>query len=209
MTKPTLDQLIASSRGDEPTPAQLKQLEQKLAPLLPPSGGGGGHGGAGGGGLALKWIAAGVVAVGGGVAVQQVVSHRASPPPAPQIAVAPPPIVVDAMPDPPDAAPVVEVAAPPPPHKPVTHDTLAAEAALLDRARTAIQHGDAAAALAACDVHAKKFAHGTLGEERERIAIEALVALGRRADAEARAQRFDRTFANSVQSERIHALLRR
>ncbi|MEO8550452.1 MAG: hypothetical protein ABI678_10775 [Kofleriaceae bacterium] len=212
MTKPTLQDLIASTRGDEPTPAQLRQLEHKLAPLLPPvgGGGGGGHGGgAAGGGVALKWIAAGVVAVGGAVAVQQVVAHRSRPTvPAPQIAVAPPP-----APAPDDAAlaPTPELA-PPPVITPPAHRTpevsLSAEAALLDQARRAIQRGDSRAALATCEVHAKKFVHGSLREERERIAIEALVALGRRDDAQARARRFDHAFPNSVQSERIHALLR-
>jgi len=210
-----LDDLIQSARGDEPTPEQLKKLDGKLAHLLPPIGGGngpsgsgGGHGAAGAGGSAtVKWIAAGVVAVGGGVAIQQAVSHRDGPPPPPISAPAPAPapiaeVTPDVVPEPvPAPAPAAAVHRAPEP-------SLADEAALLDRARTALQRGDARAALATCDAHVKNFTHGALREERERIAIEALLALGRHGDAEARAQRFDRAFPNSVQSERIHALLR-
>jgi hypothetical protein len=112
--------------------------------------------------------------------------------------------------------PSVDAAPAPPPvvapvREPVVHapaDTLAAETSLLDHARAALQRGDAAAALASCDAHAKKYARGVLREERERIAIEALAALGRRDEATARTQRFDRAFPNSVQSERLHALVR-
>jgi len=210
-----LDDLIQSARGDEPTPEQLKKLDGKLAHLMPPIGGGngpsgsgGGHGAAGAGGAAtVKWIAAGVVAVGSGVAIQQAVSHRDGAPPPPISAPAPTPapiaeVTPDAAPEPvPAPAPAAAVHRAPEP-------SLADEAALLDRARTALQRGDARAALATCDAHAKNFTHGALREERERIAIEALLALGRHGDAEARAQRFDRAFPNSVQSERIHALLR-
>lgn len=216
MTKPTLQQLIASARGDEPTPEQLKKLDARIASLLPPIGGGS-SGPAGGGGVVLKWIAAGVVVVGGGVAVQQTVAHRSRPtPPAPQLAVTEPPTPPPDAP-PPDAPPpaidaaVSEVAppAPPPPPEGAPEGSLTNEAALLDRARTALQHGDARAALATCNAHATRFKHPVLREERERIAIEALVALGRHDEARARAQRFDLAFPNSVQSERIHALLHR
>jgi len=211
-----LDDLIQSARGDEPTPEQLKKLDGKLAHLLPPIGGGngpsgsgGGHGAAGAGGAAtVKWIAAGVVAVGGGVAIQQAVSHRDRSPPPPPIS-APAPALAPIAEVTPDAAPEpVPVPAPAAAVHRAPEPSLADEAALLDRARTALQRGDARAALATCDAHVKNFTHGALREERERIAIEALLALGRHGDAEARAQRFDRAFPNSVQSERIHALLR-
>jgi hypothetical protein len=210
VSKPTLDTLIASARGDEPTAEQLHRLEQRLAPLLPPGGGGGhgGHGGAGagGGGLALKWIAAGVVAVGGTAAVHHVVTRTASPPSRPQLVEAARPSPPDAAP-PPDAPPPVVAVRTPASRPHAQRDSLAEEVALLDRARTALGAGDAQSALATCDAHAQQFSRGVLREERERIAIEALVILDRRTEAEARAQRFDRAFPNSVQSERIHALL--
>jgi hypothetical protein len=48
-----------------------------------------------------------------------------------------------------------------------------------------------------------------LAEERERLAIEALLRLDRRADAEARAARFHRRYPRSVQGPRIRELLAR
>jgi hypothetical protein len=75
---------------------------------------------------------------------------------------------------------------------------LAAERALLDIARTALGRGDGANALAACDDHARKFPRGALGEEREAIAVQALVLEHRGEDARTRAERFRKTHPRSI-----------
>jgi hypothetical protein len=75
---------------------------------------------------------------------------------------------------------------------------LAAERALLDVARTALGRGAGGNALAACDDHARKYPRGSLAEEREAIAVQALVLEGRNEDARARAERFRRTHPRSI-----------
>lgn len=75
---------------------------------------------------------------------------------------------------------------------------LAAERALLDVARGALARGEATAALDATDRHAKEYPAGALVEEREAIAIKALVALGRHDDARKRAAAFERRFPNGL-----------
>lgn len=77
-------------------------------------------------------------------------------------------------------------------------DHLAAERAALDVARTALGRGDGANALAACDEHARRFPRGALGEEREAIAVQALVLEHRSDDARARAERFRKTHPRSI-----------
>ncbi|AKU99951.1 hypothetical protein AKJ09_06615 [Labilithrix luteola] len=76
--------------------------------------------------------------------------------------------------------------------------SLAAERALVERARTALGRGDLEGALEAADVHAARYPKGRLQEEREAIAIQALAKLHRTADAERRAQAFRKAHANSV-----------
>lgn len=82
----------------------------------------------------------------------------------------------------------------------------AAELALLKRAkagaRSAPQH-----ALVLVAEHEQRFPHGVLVEEREVIAIEALIASGERAAAEARAARFFTRFPSSAHARRVRALL--
>lgn len=75
---------------------------------------------------------------------------------------------------------------------------LAAERALVDRARTALTRGQPAAALEALDSHAKSFPRGRLTEEREALAIDALARAGRTQEAATRADRFRSTWPNSV-----------
>jgi hypothetical protein len=77
-------------------------------------------------------------------------------------------------------------------------DTLAAEQALLDPARAAIARGDGAAALADLDAHERRFPAGALSQEREAMAIHALVLTGDRARAERRAATFRARFPGSV-----------
>jgi RNA polymerase sigma-70 factor (ECF subfamily) len=77
-------------------------------------------------------------------------------------------------------------------------DNLAAETALIQRARTALARGDSAGALEATEAHARQFPRGRLAEERESIAIQALVAAGRNQEARARASEFLAKYPKSM-----------
>jgi hypothetical protein len=53
-------------------------------------------------------------------------------------------------------------------------------------------------ALAATAEHARKYPNGVLAQEREAIAVRALLLLGRTAEARARVSRFQATFPDSL-----------
>jgi hypothetical protein len=90
---------------------------------------------------------------------------------------------------------------------PAASDSLSAERALLDPARIALGKGDGANALAAVDRHAAKYPTGKLAEEREAIAVQALVRLGRKDEARARGARFLSRYPQSVLSPAVEAAL--
>jgi hypothetical protein len=83
--------------------------------------------------------------------------------------------------------------------------SLALERLLLEEARTALARGDGTSAMAAVNRHAMKFPRGALGEEREAMAVQALVATGRLSDAKERAARFHKFFPNSMLSAMVDA----
>jgi hypothetical protein len=64
------------------------------------------------------------------------------------------------------------------------------ERLLIEQATAALSRGNAAQALEACAQHAARFPEGQLAEERESLAIRALLRLGRRDEAETRAAAF-------------------
>jgi hypothetical protein len=59
----------------------------------------------------------------------------------------------------------------------------------------------------ACDAHSRKFPTGQLAEERESLAIRALVLLGRRDEAASRATQFKARYPNSLLSDVVDAAL--
>ncbi len=81
---------------------------------------------------------------------------------------------------------------------PSASSSLSAERALLDDARRALAQGDGALALSLASEHARRFAQPQLGEERETIAIQALILEGRYEEARARAARFRSASPNSL-----------
>lgn len=81
---------------------------------------------------------------------------------------------------------------------PSSSASLAAERLLLDQARAALSAGNTDQALASTDLHARRFAHPQLGEEREALGIQALVGGGRYDEARARAARFRAAWPNSL-----------
>lgn len=138
---------------------------------------------------------------------------------APSAVVSTPPPVVSAPPEIPQApsgAPSV-TAAPPRPSSTVAsrprdaargEDDLALELSLVQMARAALTRGNFAAALDATDQHARAFPAGNLAEERESIAIQALVGAGRDDDARARATRFHAKYPRSPLRPAVDAAIR-
>lgn len=92
--------------------------------------------------------------------------------------------------------------------KATTSGALAAEQSLLDPARAALASGDGAAALARLALHERRFPAGLLSQEREAMAIRALVLTGARADAERRAAAFRSRYPGSLLGPTIDATLR-
>jgi hypothetical protein len=77
---------------------------------------------------------------------------------------------------------------------------------VLDQAKRALER-DPAAALSALERHRIEFLTSSLWAEREILAITALVRLGRRAEAEARAESLRRRIPGSLYASRIHGIL--
>jgi hypothetical protein len=77
---------------------------------------------------------------------------------------------------------------------------------LLDRAHRALPR-DPAGALALADEHRRRFPGSSLDQERELIAITALVDLGRMAEARRKADEFTRQYPASAYVGRIHTLV--
>lgn len=80
------------------------------------------------------------------------------------------------------------------------------EAAMLARAQDALA-ASPSVALRLCDEHAARFPRGMLGQEREVIAIEALVRMGRIPEARVRAATFRKLFPRSAHLARIDRLV--
>ncbi|HLY52145.1 MAG TPA: hypothetical protein VKQ31_03960, partial [Steroidobacteraceae bacterium] len=81
---------------------------------------------------------------------------------------------------------------------PRASDSFVAERLLLDAARTALASDRLAAALEATAQHEREYPDGAMVQEREAIAIRALVGLGRSGEARERVARFRARFPESV-----------
>jgi hypothetical protein len=114
---------------------------------------------------------------------------------------------------PPSQAPTLQLAAAPlPPSRVIASPTaspssLSAERAVLDRARDALAAGDGPGALTWTDDHAIRFSRPQLAEEREAIAIQALVIAGRYDEARGRAARLRAASPNSLFLPAVEASL--
>jgi outer membrane biosynthesis protein TonB len=148
-----------------------------------------------------------------------------APPPPPVEATPPPPpkrvtkpataSVPESPPEPPPSPepvteapaepPVTEAPAPPPIR--VDARRLAAEVALLDRARGALKRRDTTTALAALDQHRRDFHDGALVAEAEVVRIEALIQAKDHAAARAQAQSFLARFPKSPLVRRVRSLV--
>ncbi len=135
---------------------------------------------------------------------------------APVAIVAPRPLVVSSnepahlpepapLPEPPSAAQLD-----PPSRVPVpaseTSETSETEVSYLRRARAALK-SDPAQALQLANGHPSRFPHGALDQEREIVAIDALVRLGRRSESRARANAFRARYPSSAHLTRLETLV--
>lgn len=120
-------------------------------------------------------------------------------------------VPVDVLPSSPVLAegrpPASPIKAAPPRRASVTQNKRACdEAELIDRAETLLRTGQAASALEVTRLHAACDAT-ILDQERERIAIEALVLLGRNQEATTRAHAFEVSYPSSPHLRRIRQLV--
>jgi hypothetical protein len=192
---------LDSARSDVGSEQQLARLAQRLGPLLappvapaPPA--------AIGGALKLGLLGVALIIAGGGAWL--LTSSKSAPPSAPVSApVAPAAPLPPSSPEP--AAPATEAPQPAPPNselgverpaKPVP-PAQPSEAELLEQARSALK-SDASRALARANEHRSRFPGGVLVQEREVIAIKALRQLGRTAEADRRAEAFEKAFPGSA-----------
>ena len=233
-----LRELVRQSREDTASADDVKRMEARLVPLIwpptPPAAPGTGSTGSGAGATAATTsgglVKAGVVAVaiglaGGGLWISKSASRAPAGP-----AATPAAHEVNQAAEP--AAPGHEVPASPsddvgagtdapsattgtPSHKingtndknaPVLDS--ASESDLLGRAQSALR-SDPARALALSDEHRRLYPKGTLVQEREVLAIEALERMGRHKEALARADRFIRTFPGSAHRSKVNEVVGR
>jgi hypothetical protein len=217
--------LVARGADIDPAPAGTKaRVLERVEAAMGPFGGGGNaapvksapaSAPVSGGWLRTLLPMAASFAVGSGITAAAM--HRPAPvavaptvscPPAPAAA----PAVVTAEPSrpppvPPAPAPPLPAAASQPP--PVPEDQLTAERRLLDVARRALEAEEPDRALNAVAQHERRFPAGVLVQERETMAIRALLVQGRVADARTRAERFHARFPDSLLWPTIEGALQR
>ncbi len=223
-----LDQLVRASRDDLPDDARMRHLGRRIAPILDASASPVQWWQS----RNLTLIAgAAVVAVGAFVGVHQAAD---APPPRDRSAVSepaertsalssatslvdvPPVVSVDSLPSavPTEVTATSDTASRRLSERPSVGSAVARtsaqssgdELALLEEARVALAT-DPARTLALADAHAKRFARPTFAQERERLAIDALVRQGRIADAEQRAAQFEAKYPDSAHLARVRALV--
>lgn len=193
-----LKQALASASDDAPTPAELDAIARGL-PLGAPV-------------VAATAVLPKAVVLLATLAVVGVTWWVRRPVLPPVVPSTPPPVLeLDVEPPSPGAD------APPPmpaPAAPVGPPTTAPPALLgpseletVSAADSALRRGDAAEALKWAEAARKMFPQGTLVQEREVVAIEALVLLGRRLEAETRFEAFVAAFPASGHLPRLKAKL--
>ncbi|MBI5532195.1 MAG: hypothetical protein HY898_05750 [Deltaproteobacteria bacterium] len=225
----SLRALLQAGRDELPSEEQLQQLASRLGPWMGGPGGAGGGGGgaaagAGGGAAATFPLAKVVVALAlGGAAVTAGTLALRSPSSTPVTAQPSSLVAVQAVAtesasasaSPSAEAPVASASAPQEPKVIPPRASAAAsasagegpsETALLQQAQGALG-SDPGRALALTREHARRFPSGALSQEREAIAIQALVGLGRKAEARARAERFASANPGSAYVRRFEVLI--
>lgn len=105
------------------------------------------------------------------------------------------------------AEPMLSASAEPPSSRSAARPPAPPEATLLARAHEELLHGSPSKALETTAEHARAYPHGALAQEREVIAIESLLALGRHDEAKRRAKAFHTSYPTSSHGERIDRLV--
>ncbi|AUX30903.1 MULTISPECIES: hypothetical protein [Sorangium] len=221
--------LLAASRPRPMTSAELARTAARVAPLATSAGAGATVPmwikgiflavglGAGGAGLYASLddgrSAAAPVAPLTDLPLEQLFSSArgglptAAPPPAPEPAPAPAPAAEPAPVARREAPRNTRPAAPAPDAiAAADNDDLVRESNLVDQSRAALAQ-DPAAALAALARHEADFPRGRLAEEREFIAIRALMRLGRADEARARAAAFMARYPSSSFAEPVRRIV--
>jgi hypothetical protein len=231
---PVLREALGSARRDVPSDERMKALSLAFGAKLGAAGasGAGGAGGASspGGATGSGSVGAGAASAlgikGVGIVAAAIIGASAlwyttRPAPSPPEPAKPVPaaIVESAVPTKPvppksDPVPTLSVedlpkapanAAP----KPSAQETpKESDTALLGRAQKELGKNPANA-LALLGEHAKTFPRSGFGQEREVMTIDALIRLGRRGEAEARAGQFAKAYPKSAHNRRIDSLLGR
>ncbi|WP_437783832.1 hypothetical protein [Sorangium sp. So ce1097] len=219
--------LLAASRPQPMTSAEFARTAARVAPLGTASAGAGATlpmwvkglfvaVGVGLGGAGLYLALDGGQRAGAAAAtpqrladlpLEELLSRRGAAAPAPAIA------APEAAPAPEPARPAASVPrrelpkntrpAAPAPAAPLDSDELLRESKLIDQARAAATQ-DPGAALAAVQEHQREFPAGRLAEEREYVAIRALMRLGRVGEARARADAFLARYPSTAYADRVH-----
>jgi hypothetical protein len=224
-----LRRVLEAGAQHEPSPQDLAGLTKKLAAILPPgtlppttpSGGPppppppAAPAASGAGGAAKAMLAIGAIGVAAIVGVAVTRSPSSSSPATPITTAAGSVSVSVSDPEPPPPVfPTATTSAevPPPPPRRVTHSTPPPppppETTMLAGAHEQLLKGSPAQALAMTNDHAKAYPNGSMAQEREVIAIEALMKLGRRDEAARRATQFHKSFPQSSHGERIDRLIK-
>ncbi len=210
-----LRSVLDAATEHEPSPGDLAGLEKKLAAALPPGtlpGGGSPPaapaGGAAGGAKVLAGLAI-ASAVAGTLWLARAPEPKVEEAPRPAATTEPAASVATAAPAIETAPPVVSAApsvrtAPKPSAAPISAPP---ETTMLKEAHEALLHGTPERALTLAEGHARAYPRGALAQEREVIAIESLVRLGRRDEALARARSFHAAFPGSSHGERVDRLV--
>ncbi len=226
---------LNEAREDLPSDDRIASLAAKLAPFLGGSGGGGGGGG--GGAHAAAGTSAAVVKAISGAAVSlalivggvSIYGAFREPPPAeapsetagsngpsaPAATERETPREPSREPSTEDLGPAPDVAPEEEKARRVAHPAPAIPAQSPDEELRALEQAqdvlDTAPgrAFESTESLRRRYPNGALAQEREVIAIDALLRLGRRPDAEARATRFRDRYPGSSQLRRIDALLAR
>lgn len=217
---------IRALRAERATPREITALAERLAPQFE-------AGPAGPVALpqfaaSAKWLMSLVLAFGLGLFATlqfrqpepQVVAsaprHRVTAPPRPLAAIAAPPAAIEptpqvAPPAPPRvtrAKPQPKAALPPPPQATEPHADAEAELKLLGRAQRALDF-EPRSALALAEEHAEAYPRGVFVQEREMLAIQALLKLRERRAALARAEEFLNHYPTSPHARHLRPLLER
>jgi len=176
----------AARRRDAPPPEAAQRNWVVILPVLQP----GGITSVVGAWATLRGVVASTLIVAGVAAISPValVEPPMRAPSEPVAAGSPPEIAIPRA----EVAPPPIVASPSRPaasRRTTAADRLAAEVALIDRARGRLAAGEPAAALALLARHAREFPDGALHDAREGASVDAWCRLGERAEAEAAARR--------------------